>query len=108
MSCLPKANPFAGRDRMFVARHPYVTAVLLHVVLFAVIGFYTIAPRSSNSNQEPAASTPVASTPSNNGGFNSENPPFPSSQLQAKISNSMTSADKLTPAEKLNVAGDYA
>src|SRR5687767_2261583 len=107
MSCLPKAKPFAGRDRMFVARHPYVAAVVLHGVLFAVIGFYTIGPRAGISDPEPAGAAPTSPTPSSNGGFSAENAPFPAMQLQAKISSSLNSADRLTPAEKFSAAGDY-
>src|SRR5687768_16084582 len=108
MSCLPKAKPFAGRDRMNVARHPYVAAVILHGVLFAVIGFYTIGSHATKSDADPPSAAATTSSASANGGFTSEDPPFATSQLQAKISSSLTLAERLTPDQKFSAAGDYA
>jgi hypothetical protein len=92
---------------MFVARHPYIAAVVLHAVLFAVIGFYTIGSRTPKSQPETAAAAPTSTEPSSTGGFTSDNPPFPADQLQAKLDRSMKSADRLSPTEKLT-ADEYA
>lgn len=93
---------------MFVARHPYVAAVILHAVLFAVIGFYTIGSRTPKSEPETTAAAATAPEPSSSGGFTSDNPPFPGDQLQAKLDRSMKSADRLSTAEKLTAADEYA
>jgi len=91
---------------MAVGRHPYLIAILLHLAVFAAIGFYTFDSSGKRSSQQSGASS--ASATDSSLGFAADNVPFDTAQLQTRLSNSVRTADRLTPDEKFDKAGDYA
>jgi hypothetical protein len=91
---------------MAVGRHPYLIAILLHVAVFVTIGFYTIDATGKKSSDRGSASS--VSSADSSGGFAADNVPFTSTQLQTRLSNSVRTADRLSPDEKFDKAGDYA
>ena len=81
---------------------------MLHVGAFAALAFYTTRPtfvrKGTGKPSAPTATAPTAEQ----GGFSSENAPFPTTELAAKLTASLTSAQAWTPPEQLDAAGKYA
>ena len=91
-----------------MARQSYVIAILIHAALFTAIGFYTVDTTVKKPGGDQPANARASTSSSSGGGFNSASAPFTSGQLQARLSNSLSTAEKLSTEEKLGKADEYA
>lgn len=93
---------------MAILRNSYLLAVLLHVVAFGALAFYTTRPSFVRKQAtKPSAQSDVAPS-AESGGFSSVKVPFPTTELAAKLNASLASAQAWTPPEQLDAAGTYA
>jgi hypothetical protein len=91
-----------------VFRNSYILAVLLHVIAFGALAFYTTRPTFVRKEAtKPSAQTATAPR-AEPGGFSAEKAPFPTAELAAKLTASLASAQAWTPPKQLDAAGKYA
>ena len=93
---------------MTIVRNSYLLAVLLHVVAFAALAFYTTRPTFLQRDAIKSSSRTTTATSAEPGGFSAANAPFPTTELAAKLTASLASAQAWTPPEQLAAAGKYA
>src|SRR4051812_5995404 len=93
---------------MAVFRNAYVLAVLFHLALFVGLGIYTSWPTPIPSTPGAESNAAAPSPTAESGNYTAANPPYSMTQIAGQIAASMSSAARMTPAEQLGAAGDYA
>jgi hypothetical protein len=94
-----------------VIRNSYFLAVLIHLAAFAGLAIYasrpTVVPPGPAKQEKASTTSTTVSTPQP-GGFSAVNVPFGMSQLQAKLTASVATAQAWSPVEQLGAANEYA
>ena len=93
---------------MAIVRNSYFLAVLLHTVAFAALAFYSTRPTIVRKAATKTSAQSAVAQSAESGGFSSTKAPFPTTELAARVTASLASAQAYTPPEQLAAAGTYA